>query len=122
MTNDEILNMPAGREMDALIAEKVMGHEVKRDVVMWREGNASLEPYSEGFTVLAHYSTDIGAAWEVVEKIQTGELRLHEHKLLRTYYLAEFHEPGGSTFMVRAETAPLAICRAALLFYVSIKT
>ena len=33
MTRDEILSMPAGRELDALIAEKVMGWFITRGVV-----------------------------------------------------------------------------------------
>lgn len=46
--------MNAGRELDALVAEKVMGYEVNR----------------EGYTgYLPSFSTDIAAAWDVVEKL-----------------------------------------------------
>ncbi len=50
-----------GRELDALIAEKVMGHDIKLIKTTFVPGAAcaiySLEPYS----------TDIAAAWQVVE-------------------------------------------------------
>ena len=120
MTREEILNMRAGREMDALIAEKVMQHWVKRDVIMWQEGIKRKEEYSEGFTTLAHYSTDIADAWTVVEKMKSKHFRMY-------YKSAPFqkddNEPLGWTcsmsgfeFMPEhADTAPLAICRAALL-------
>jgi hypothetical protein len=106
MTRDEILNMPAGREMDVTIGYHVM------DLV------APPGVYPE-------YSTDIAAAWEVVEKIS-------EQKNAQVYICTNFSSEFGDTFYVEiyknwdgeqeqiltsatAETAPLAICRGALL-------
>lgn len=69
--------MEAGRELDALIAEKVMGLP-KCDV--WLEPNYSgpnfWVPQTAGH--LKYYSTDMNAAWESVEKVK--ELSAFEGK------------------------------------------
>ena len=80
--------MKAGRELDALIAEKVMGHSVIRkgesftgfplllhssgdwdtgiaQEDIWQIGERVYSPFS-----LPHYSTQIADAWLVVEKLQ----------------------------------------------------
>jgi hypothetical protein len=97
MTHEEILNMPAGREMDALIAEKVMGVKL--------------------FCFCP--STDIAAAWQVVDYFakKYGDVCLE-------MVLVENETLTGQEWCVSlrldadialADTAPLAICRAALL-------
>ena len=90
MTRDEILNMPAGREMDAQV-----GYIVYPDAK------------KHGFIVCPKYSTDIKDAWEVLEKLNLTDFTI---------------EKAGAHYCVNltiesacAETAPLAICRAALL-------
>lgn len=100
MTRDEILNMPAGREMDVLIAD-ILG----KSHGIW------------------NFSTDIAAVWEVVQRLeQDWEVELSTGHNFRDY-------PGQSygcriaskcTILVMfclAESAPLAICRAALLAF-----
>ena len=71
--------MEPGREMDALVAEKVMGLTVRS----WRDLNGfdqddcdfyvnkpdATEPRWGHCRHLPWYSTDIAAAWEVVEKM-----------------------------------------------------
>jgi hypothetical protein len=74
VTRDEIVNMPAGREMDVTVGYHVM------DLV------APPELYPP-------YSTDIAAAWQVWLKVMDKMPGLY----------------------ITAHTAPLAICRAALL-------
>jgi hypothetical protein len=91
MTREEILNMPAGREMDALIAEKV----IDPDWVKLKN-------------LCPHYSTDIAAAWELVEKMKYFTLYRGDG-----YWECEYS--GQYLESIDAETAPLAICRAALL-------
>ena len=117
MTRDEILNMEAGREMDTLVAEKVMGFPVKI-------GDITGEPYHAQFGYsMPNYSTNIAAAWMVVEKLQNQypafnlvwvKLQILKPEIaLRRAWRANFQ---GSTLSdAFADTAPLAICRAALL-------
>ena len=123
--------MEAGREMDALVAEKVMGlvpcqhpcHDIGNP--RYQSGPCHARPDSPqlgGET--APYSTCISAAWEVVEKIN-GRYSLSIYHAVAvssvmtgwTIGLAEsVYPPGRKDEAVwgRAETLPLAICRAAL--------
>jgi hypothetical protein len=117
MTRDEILNMEAGREMDALVARRVMllpnvAQEKQR--VSWADGN--------GFHLVEHYSTAISDAWQVVEKLISNGL---DNIVLK--YEDEFTGKGVRAWYLYvgkgaywsydsySDTAPLAICRAALI-------
>lgn len=107
----------AGRELDALVAEKVMGIEIPQ----WLE-------VPEGLTTLTSreivppYSTDIAAAWLVVDYLRAlpnGGVWLEE--LSGRYsegYRCGFSwtKNASSTDFRQAigDTAPLAICLAAL--------
>lgn len=87
--------MPAGRALDEQIARQIFNCQD----VKWAEA--------------PHYSTDIAAAWQVVERMKPLGIWLVD---LQDYYKAAFLNSdddvvGGE---VSAETAPLAICRAAL--------
>lgn len=74
MTRDEILSMPAGCEMDALIADKVMGWErVGIDGWKTQYGLRTIELTSYGSF---HPSTDVAAAWEVVERIREKQTEI----------------------------------------------
>ncbi len=116
MTREEILNMPAGREMDALIAEKVMGFtqvRLFRDV--W---TGCLDGQRK---VIPHYSKDISDACEVIKEMHRNKYQY----TLRGYFMGD--EQHIATFdnqdwadknplyKAHGATAPLAICRAALL-------
>jgi hypothetical protein len=105
--------MRAGRELDALVAEKVMG---------WKwigpdEFNDNRHLTLGGQKVQARipdYSTDIAAAWDVVEKMRpTFNLVL---ECVSLEYNCHVARPGhlDEKVNVRADTAPLAICLAAL--------
>lgn len=139
MTKEEILKMEAGRELDALIAERIFG---------WKEGTleeykAQVEKYGEGATafdemnILPHYSAEIAAAWEVVKMMadQGIEVIVAEgfHGNLSAclmfegiatpyppkdvfFNLASLQHPRRWHENVQAETVPLAICRASLLY------
>lgn len=121
MTKNEILNMPAGREMDILVAEKVMGWTRK---YVGEFGNQIWDSPSQGAYLedaIPNYSTDIASAWEVVEKMKeegfqfvigTSELF---GKPVR--YFVEFKKEGTafSHNRVYTDTVPLAVCRAAML-------
>jgi hypothetical protein len=110
MTRDEILNMPAGREMDALVAEKVMGWRLHPHKTHWMTNNNNFRRIG---TFLP--SDDISAAWEVVEKMkEKGRLYLIVSDDIG--YKAEIllNDPVPMA-TAQCDTAPLAICRAALL-------
>lgn len=107
--------MKPGRELDALVAEKVMGQTA--DVrERWR-GNC-LCGRSETCAVCSwplSYSTDIAAAWEVVEKLDLLALYSLEgcegEWTVRKYYNNDEWDEWDDTDGV---SAPHAICLAAL--------
>lgn len=135
----------AGSDLDAEIAEKVMGYTVRRGVaryddrpmpwMVWDTPNGTINPIS--------YSTDIAAAWLVVEVIQQknpgwrflllgGDLSygyknnlvglgVDPSKRLPFGWRAEFFghidpslDTGTRHASEWAETPALAICKAAL--------
>lgn len=63
----------AGRELDALIAEKVMGWtdlEVGlHSGILKQLGKKPDRTFDSTMSVVPRYSEDIGAAWQVVEKL-----------------------------------------------------
>lgn len=77
-----------GRELDALVAEKVMGGELRP------------------------YSTDISAAWEVVEKYKWAEPELR-YSDEQHCWVFSLHKASGYPNEC-GDTAPHAICLAAL--------
>ena len=106
MTNEEIDKLVVGRELDAIVAEKVMGCTIE-----WYdsyEGGPDTDkvrkcgcPDSEHNTqsdrvpsggMLAEYSTDIAEAWEVVKKL--SHLRC-EGKFYKPVIRLEFYEHDG---------------------------
>lgn len=88
--------MPAGPELDRLVAERVMGWGPCTGV--------DLEQW--------HPSTDIAHAWEVVERVRGG-IGFSIQRCEMLGWLCWFRS--ASDNVARADTAPLAICRAALL-------
>jgi hypothetical protein len=98
------------RELDALIAEKVMGLAVFNGMIF-----RYIQDYKEGDVATAEscpipkYSTDIAAAWEVVDKLG-GDFVLHR----KTAWECVFFLGRDKYFQDRSETAPHAICLAAL--------
>ena len=120
MTREEILNMEAGREMDAAVAEHVMGWR-------WEDGRGTGGPsYWDGalgeFAVEFEPSTDWGATGAVIGKMREYGLAFHAKGWIKTsdvevrfsdWYAAN----GGSGKAVYAIASSflLAVCRAALL-------
>jgi hypothetical protein len=119
-----------GRELDVLVAEKVMelkppsGFSYSPRGKDWRRWEP--EQYSNGeFTrsdVLEtwppNFSTSISAAWEVVEKLgETDSWELHYVPSpvdRERWQVAILHFASGEEYLVEADTAPHAICLAAL--------
>jgi hypothetical protein len=111
MTHQEIDKLAAGRELDALIAEKVMGW-----TGFWKRGEPSMMAYppveqaagidGERWPV-PNYSTNIAAAWLVVEKMS------HVAGVPKWGFDDQLERARIWT-MTSAEAA-LTICRAALI-------
>lgn len=115
-----------GRELDALVAEKVMG---QRTIWFGREGDKSLmlartielnEELRErgemmfgypGEGDVPHYSTDIEAAWEVVETLKLLGI---EVKFVGSWADKPWYCRLRDDAFEFGDTAPHAICLAAL--------
>lgn len=107
--------MNAGRELDVLVAEKVMG---------WRGSSEKHYVGNSGKCfccgIIPPYSTSIAAAWEVVEKMfyLGWDLELQYFKKNDKEYTVRvlFAEIGNQELstLAFADTAPHAICLAAL--------
>ncbi len=116
--------MEAGRERDALIAEKVMGCVIKHTFT-WVTGEPDMVHPDGDHQVLPHFSTDITAAWLVVQALEKRgfwcEMRTpFSEPFKRDGYWAGFTPHGTSGWngcpdhWTDAATLPLAICLAAL--------
>jgi len=114
--------MPAGCEMDALVAEQVMGwHPIKDDEIgLWWKVPENQNPSGFGSEdAPPPYSTHIEFSWEIVEKIHLLDDRYltetqNDGEQIR-WGVYQFMSDGSVTELVLgADTAPLAICRAAL--------
>jgi hypothetical protein len=131
--------MEAGRELDAIIAEKVMGWQRETDERELRRLNSGYLDASEyarwwinpsgGWACASpRYSTDIAAAWEVVERLKDANRDDASYDFDLIYESSKERETGLRNDVFgwfaqfgeaehgsgRADTAPLAICLAAL--------
>ncbi len=123
MDAEQLATVPAGTELDRLIAERVMGWRLLRvggdGDFRWYRFKRNKErvvcPEHPFYPSLRFAPSEILThAWEVVE-------RMRATSLFPWFELA--HRPSGFAcnfvddqhHMLYAETAPLAICRAALL-------
>jgi hypothetical protein len=139
LTREQIENMPAGRDMDALVAEefgwdwddtrcRVCGwplHETADDGCV--PGNCSMRPRPEHMADRpAPFSTSLTAAWLLIEKFQGGEVANFEPGgwfwPVEIDRLPDSEGPGRGGWVVTlaghegsAPTFPLSVCRAALL-------
>lgn len=129
LTREEIEQMPAGLGMDELIAA-LMAPKPSGQPHYYEEGQTA-GPWKVchvGAGILkwcttARYSVDIAAAWQVVEHLAAAGWG-HKHQVFSAAaelpgWQWTFMRPGGGHGAgiagVEAPTAPLAICRAALL-------
>lgn len=118
--------MKAGRELDALIAEKVMGWSIFIQPMnhifphlVEDEGRLLLFRYKISSAVQWSPSTDIAAAWEVVEKIKREGFKVQFDGDFGwvVYWTHEDYLGGSEKYLEpfgKAGTAPHAICLAAL--------
>ena len=122
--------MKAGRELDALIAEKVMEHDLQRwinyptrEPVIMLKGEDGVW----GRRDIPHYSTQIADAWLVVEKFRRGQyphpngdgvaccvkMNIYDDVAYPDCYV-EIFSPSQKKVTAIANEMPLAICLAAL--------
>ena len=122
--------MKPGRELDALVAEKVMGQTVRLADDMGvdhDEGDFfvnkpdSKEPRWGHMLGLPHYSTDIAAAWAVVEKMQglgwtfqVDDVGFNDSTEGKWRVVLTEETKGHDYHPADGDTAPHAICLAAL--------
>lgn len=121
--------MGAGRELDKLIAAKVFGYTEANPPIGYCRCDNTDTCAKCAWPGYAAYSTDIAAAWEVVEKIKFAQPNWQSLGLtpdhLQRFTIeytgfgwragwAPINLDGNMTIEAEAETAPLAICLAAL--------
>jgi len=119
--------MKPGIELDALVAEKVMGHKGTKYYIATSDGgkscamscldkkkvedwvNSTTDYTLQEWIFYKNYSTDIAAAWEVVEKFDQFVIQRNSHS---------FHFKGWLNDKFVSEpmnkSAPHAICLASL--------
>ena len=108
-------DLKPGRELDGLVAEKVMGWrrpDADRTFQPWHTGEHVGEHSPYGLPVsLPHFSLDIGAAFKVIEHLVSSRLNVGFTLGSRngTWAIGIGHRCSAV-----AETAPHAICLAAL--------
>jgi hypothetical protein len=107
MVTDNIAAQVAVAVMGWTEREINIEHGVERGVYFDQHGNLQRE------VVFWHPDTDIADAWSVVERMR--ELGYNFSVLGMSSYEAYFDLPGSVGINIRrGDTAPLAICRAAL--------
>lgn len=108
------------RERDALIAKKVMGYEDNRPTGRPGEMYGINDWYAPGKAVwmldVPEYTTDIKAAWEIVEKLKTNDDDLFELHRDKGEWICSFF----CNEAFRVNHPAEAICLAAL-HYVEIE-
>ena len=107
----ETRGLQAGRKLDALVAEKVFGYTVEEHGTLYvRRGK------ERGLRDLPDYSTDIGDAWLIVEKMRTEGCHVAlETRLGGLGWSAWFGWKDRATDSESEANSPaLALCRAAL--------
>jgi hypothetical protein len=111
--------MKAGRKLDVLIAEKLF-NDIFPFQKFLRNYCRPLPDDSLAFEPCPHYSTDIKAAWKIVEKLLTmlPNQDFHiEHwadESVSGWQVSSCFELGKWKKWVKAKTLPHAICLAAL--------
>jgi hypothetical protein len=113
------------REIDALVAEKVMGYvsgdwqdsfHGKVSHFKWRDPEKKML-YREND--LPHFSTNIAAAWQLLEKVAQGRecemIVIKSSTHTSDYYQCQI-QMADDTMVRTATTAPMAICLATLEF------
>lgn len=118
MAEIDIDSLEPGRELDAMVWQALNGQEV--NIVKCRYVDGDWQPhagYPSGHISPPHYSTEMAAAWEVVERMCAAQYNW----MMISRYMQEFtatfvslENPHLDDCVCNAPTAPHAICLAAL--------
>lgn len=124
MTTEQISKLEAGEQLDAMVAGCVMGWSptAENGNGYWMIGNNELKHFNE-----CRFSTDISAAWQVVEKMKSlgysfgtwdcTSLSSVPHPgaaFAMSVYAPTMQDARGGLISC-GRTIPLCICRAALM-------
>jgi hypothetical protein len=119
MNRDEILSLPVGRDLDALIATRVMGwqqddSEQGAYFDFWITGQGDPDANKVQLSQF-QFSKEINLAFPLVEKLGLviGYDEDNDHP--GENWLASLDWDPASAYSARGEIAPLAICRCVLL-------
>lgn len=132
LTYEDILNMPAGKEMDALVAEKVMGWRVTyHDHKNGRDSDyswISAEDSNGNWFIIKPSkwqddwgkwspSTDIATAWEVWQKMLEDfpDKELPAADFVNNIMGGDYCDTLRDIVFLFKKITPESICRAALL-------
>lgn len=142
MNREETLAMEAGRELDAIVEEKLFNHQIERRYFNWLpEGYFEVQSYYDPnlprneqvigglldedelhpcykdkgkWAIVPFYSTNISAAWEVVIKMH-GEGYVPTMTWISLSCSCTFSKGALAVEGVVCVAAPEAICKAALI-------
>lgn len=124
LTREEIQGMKPGREMDALIAEKVLGwtdirrvnpaviHSFSAD---GNHANVGFSPVLYKHVPFPLYSREISAAWEVVMHLKSKYWYFMLSDENEGWEASFYWDPHRPAYEALSAEAPQAICKAALL-------
>lgn len=116
LTTEQIAALEQGREMDIAVAEMLTGQsrlECRQDP-MNRNGEPQFHwGYPHGHDFAPAYSTDIGAAWAILDKLTLPSIKQLPDGRWQVVCLVR-REPELVTASASADTAPMAICLVAL--------
>ena len=123
LTREQILAMPAGRELDNLIVKYVLRKATSKDRPNWYLISGTTSSSVQEWVKIPRFSKDISAAWEVVKKLEGSHYfhcsRLHGQSyqsIQGNGYGVDFERTDGEGFSnAEAHTLPEAICKASLL-------
>lgn len=98
-----------GRELDAVVAERCFDVEIPDSFWLVPDGITAL-------SIVPAYSKDMAAAWQVVEWIRekTGHFSLTWDAYYQEWECTYAENEYGESQFINADTAPEAICKAAL--------
>lgn len=115
-TKEQVLAEPAGRQMDAWVSVHVFGQECFQSKSVFGTDDFYIFN-ADASRVVPYYSTDIAAAWQVVEHMGAQSLPslMQFPEVTPKWRCGFWNNSELGVHYTYGETAPLAICRAALL-------